>query len=182
MTTTSILYNECLRRRCVTKKGNVAQVEFYNIDSQTKGMWGFRARVQNFISWKIKKFSKLIWTHNIFPCALPCVVSEQKHRGWSISSTCLNVIGLLKYHNHRILRVITGSINLSSVFLTQVHVRVFSQPIACCEKKRKRWPAEIMGLKIQALWLMLECYTFVHDYDYRLSSLRSGYFMSKSFP
>ena len=30
MTITSILYNECLRRRCVTKKGNVAQVEFYN--------------------------------------------------------------------------------------------------------------------------------------------------------
>ena len=29
---TSILYNECLRRRCLTKKGNVAQVEFYNID------------------------------------------------------------------------------------------------------------------------------------------------------
>ena len=32
MAITSILYNECLRRRCVTKKGNVAQVEFYNID------------------------------------------------------------------------------------------------------------------------------------------------------
>ena len=30
MAITSILYNECLRRRCVTKKGNVAQVEFYN--------------------------------------------------------------------------------------------------------------------------------------------------------
>ena len=32
MAITSILYNECLRRRCVIKKGNVAQVEFYNID------------------------------------------------------------------------------------------------------------------------------------------------------
>ena len=32
MAITSILYNECLRRRCVTKKGNVAQVEFYNTD------------------------------------------------------------------------------------------------------------------------------------------------------
>ena len=30
MAITSILYNECLRRRCLTKKGNVAQVEFYN--------------------------------------------------------------------------------------------------------------------------------------------------------
>ena len=30
MAITSILYNECLRRRCVTKKVNVAQVEFYN--------------------------------------------------------------------------------------------------------------------------------------------------------
>ena len=26
----SIPYNVCLRRRCLTKKGNVAQVEFYN--------------------------------------------------------------------------------------------------------------------------------------------------------
>ena len=33
---TSILYNECLRRRCLTKKGNVAQVEFYNTDT----LWG----------------------------------------------------------------------------------------------------------------------------------------------
>ena len=33
MAITSILYNECLRRRCVTKKGNVVQVEFYNVDS-----------------------------------------------------------------------------------------------------------------------------------------------------
>ena len=30
MAITSVLYNECLRRRCLTKKGNVAQVEFYN--------------------------------------------------------------------------------------------------------------------------------------------------------
>ena len=30
MAITSILYNECLRRRCLTNKGNVAQVEFYN--------------------------------------------------------------------------------------------------------------------------------------------------------
>ena len=30
MAITSTLYNECLRRRCLTKKGNVAQVEFYN--------------------------------------------------------------------------------------------------------------------------------------------------------
>ena len=30
MAITSILYNKYLRRRCVTKKGNVAQVEFYN--------------------------------------------------------------------------------------------------------------------------------------------------------
>ena len=29
MAITSILYNECLQRRCVTKKGNVAQVEFF---------------------------------------------------------------------------------------------------------------------------------------------------------
>ena len=33
MAITSIPYNECLWRRCVTKKGNVAQVEFYNIDA-----------------------------------------------------------------------------------------------------------------------------------------------------
>ena len=33
MAITSILYNECLRRRCVTKKGNVAQVEFHIIDN-----------------------------------------------------------------------------------------------------------------------------------------------------
>ena len=31
----SILYNECLRRRCFTKRGNVAQVQFYNIDNQS---------------------------------------------------------------------------------------------------------------------------------------------------
>ena len=30
MTITSVLYNECLRRRCVTKKCNAAQVELYN--------------------------------------------------------------------------------------------------------------------------------------------------------
>ena len=30
MAITSVLYNACLRRRCLTKKGNVAQVEFYN--------------------------------------------------------------------------------------------------------------------------------------------------------
>ena len=32
MAITSILHNECLRRRRITNKGNVAQVEFYNID------------------------------------------------------------------------------------------------------------------------------------------------------
>ena len=30
MAITSVLYNECIRRRCVTKKCNVALVEFYN--------------------------------------------------------------------------------------------------------------------------------------------------------
>ena len=35
MAITSILYNECLRRRCITKKGNVAQVEFYAIHYAT---------------------------------------------------------------------------------------------------------------------------------------------------
>ena len=30
MAITSVLYNECFRRRCVTKKCNAAQVEFYN--------------------------------------------------------------------------------------------------------------------------------------------------------
>ena len=37
MAITSVLYNECLRRRCLTKKGNVAQVEFYNIDNASMG-------------------------------------------------------------------------------------------------------------------------------------------------
>ena len=34
MAITSVLYNECLWRRCLTKKGNVAQVELYNINKQ----------------------------------------------------------------------------------------------------------------------------------------------------
>ena len=41
---TSILYNEWLRRRCVTKKGNVAQVEFYNIDIYMPYYNGFLTR------------------------------------------------------------------------------------------------------------------------------------------
>ena len=49
MAITSNLYNECLRRRCVTKKGKVAQVDFIIIDNQRPhylecrlglGIWG----------------------------------------------------------------------------------------------------------------------------------------------
>ena len=71
MATTSVLYSECLRRRCVTKKCNAAQVEFYN-----NRLWEIN-------SYKVEKKRQSWFVKTWFDISLSChsIQFKQKFNG-----------------------------------------------------------------------------------------------------
>ena len=75
MAITSVLYNECFRRRCVTKKCNAEQVDFYNNGFHKEGYDAFLQRPE---------YRALVnsYKKRVFVIVCSCVSLIMRHDDW----------------------------------------------------------------------------------------------------